>query len=165
MFIILEILPVVNKMMQTDGEYDKLIDLESDTREKLTRAKEFNDINVLRSGNLSMYRNQIVFGKVPSEKDKDFRGIVDENPESQNAFVKQDYKKRNKNETDEDNYEIYSYARKRCTQYIKIRIDRIFQGVLPDDGEEDFIAQDVSKSHSIGDQDQTHDPSNEAEKI
>lgn len=165
MFIILEILPVVNKMMQTDGEYDKLIDLESDTREKLTRAKEFNDINVLRSGNLSMYRNQIVFGKVPSEKDKDFRGIVDENPESQNAFVKQDYKKRNKNETDEDNYEIYSYARKRCTQYIKIRIDRIFQGVLPDDGEEDFIAQDVSKSHSIGGQYQTHDPSNEAEKI
>ena len=74
-------------------------------------------------------------------------------------------KRGNKNETDEDNYEIYSYARKRCTQYIKIRIDRIFQGVLPDDGEEDFIAQDVSKSHSIGGQYQTHDPSNEAEKI
>ena len=63
------------------------------------------------------------------------------------------------------NYEIYSYARKRCTQYIKIRIDRIFQGVLPDDAEEDFIAQDVSKSHSRENRDQTHDPSNEAEKI
>ena len=165
MFIILEVLPVFNKMMQENGRYDKLIDLESNTMDKLTRAKAFNDINVLRSGNLSMYRNQIIFGKVPGDIDKDFNGIVDEDPESQNAFVKQDYKKRNKNETDEDNYEIYSYARKRCTQYIKIRIDRIFHGVLPDDGEEDFIAQDVSKSHSIGNRDQTHDPSNEAEKI
>ena len=88
MFIILEILPVVNKMMQTDGEYDKLIDLESDTREKLTRAKEFNDINVLRSGNLSMYRNQIVYGKVPSGKESEVRGIVDEPSESENAFAK-----------------------------------------------------------------------------
>ena len=165
MFIILEVLPVFNKMMQENGRYDKLIDLESNTMDKLTRAKAFNDINVLRSGNLSMYRNQIIFGKVPGDIDKDFNGIVDEDPESQNAFVKQDYKKRNKNETDEDNYEIYSYARKRCTQYIKIRIDRIFHRVLPDDGEEDFIAQDVSKSHSIGNRDQTHDPSNEAEKI
>lgn len=165
MFIILEVLPVFNKMMQENGRYDKLIDLESNTMDKLTRAKAFNDINVLRSGNLSMYRNQIIFGKVPSDIDKDFNGIVDEDPESQNAFEKQDYKKRNKNETDEDNYKIYSYARKRCTQYIKIRIDRIFQGVLPDDAEEDFIAQDVSKSHSRENRDQTHDPSNEAEKI
>lgn len=163
MFIILEVLPVFNKMMQENGRYDKLIDLESNTMDKLTRAKAFNDINVLRSGNLSMYRNQIIFGKVPSDIDKDFNGIVDEDPESQNAFVKQDYKKRNKNETDEDNYEIYSYARKRCTQYIKIRIDRIFQGVLH--GEEDFIAQDVSKSNSIGGQDKTQDPSNDAVKI
>lgn len=165
MFIILEILPVVNKMMQTDGEYDKLIDLESDTREKLTRAKEFNDINVLRSGNLSMYRNQIVFGKIPGGKDGNFKGIIDEPSESQNAFAKNDYKKRNRNETDDDNYEIYSHARKVCTRYIKGQIDKIFVGVLPEDHEEDFVAQDVSKSHLGDNPSQPIDPSNDAVKI
>lgn len=165
MFIILEILPVVNKMMQEDGKYDKLIDLESDTMDKLARAKAFNDINVLRSGNLSMYRNQIIFGKVPLGKDKDFRGIVDEDPESQNAFIKKDYKKRNKNETDDDNYEIYSHARKICTKYIKSRIDKIFADVLPDDHEDDFIAQDVSKPDSMDNPSQPIDPSNDAVKI
>lgn len=165
MFIILEILPVVNKMMQTDGEYDKLIDLESDTREKLTRAKEFNDINVLRSGNLSMYRNQIVYGKVPSGKESEFRGIVDEPSESENAFAKNDYKKRNRNETDDDNYEIYSYARKVCTQYVKGQIDKIFVGVLPDEHEDDFVAHDASKSHSGNTPSEPIDPSKDAVKI
>ena len=165
MFIILEVLPVFNKMMQEDGKYDKLIDLESDTMDKLARAKAFNDINVLRSGNLSMYRNQIIFGKVPLGKDKDFRGIVDEDPESQNAFIKKDYKKRNKNETDDDNYEIYSHARKICTKYIKSRIDKIFADVLPDDHEDDFIAQDVSKPDSMDNPSQPIDPSNDAVKI
>ena len=165
MFIVLEVLPVFNKMMQEDGKYDKLIDLESDTMDKLARAKAFNDINVLRSGNLSMYRNQIIFGKVPLGKDKDFRGIVDEDPESQNAFIKKDYKKRNKNETDDDNYEIYSHARKICTKYIKSRIDKIFADVLPDDHEDDFIAQDVSKPDSMDNPSQPIDPSNDAVKI
>ena len=165
MFIILEVLPVINKMMQTDGEYDKLIDLESDTREKLTRAKEFNNINVLRSGNLSMYRNQIVYGKIPNENDKDFKGISDEPSESENAFAKNDYKKRNRNETDDDNYEIYSHARKVCTRYIKGQIDKIFVGVLPEDHEEDFVAKDVSKSHLGDNPSQPIDPSNDAVKI
>ena len=165
MFIILEVLPVINKMMQTDGEYDKLIDLESDTREKLTRAKEFNNINVLRSGNLSMYRNQIVYGKIPNENDKDFKGISDEPSESENAFAKNDYKKRNRNETDDDNYEIYSHARKVCTRYIKGQIDKIFVGVLPEDHEEDFVAKDVSKSHLGDNPSQSIDPSNDAVKI
>ena len=97
--------------------------------------------------------------------DKDFKGISDEPSESENAFAKNDYKKRNRNETDDDNYEIYSHARKVCTRYIKGQIDKIFVGVLPEDHEEDFVAKDVSKSHLGDNPSQPIDPSNDAVKI
>lgn len=146
MFIILEILPVVNKMMQTDGEYDKLIDLESDTREKLTRTKAFNNINVLRSGNLSMYRNQIIYGKVPN---KDTDGLVDEPDESSQAFMKTDFKKQNKNETDQDNFDIYRHARNIAKKYIMTRIDNLFEGTIAHDVDADFAKVEPKSSDDV----------------
>lgn len=146
MFIILEVLPVVNKMMQTDGEYDKLIDLESDTREKLTRTKAFNNINVLRSGNLSMYRNQIIYGKVPN---KDTDGLVDEPDESSQAFMKTDFKKQNKNETEQDNFDIYRHARNIAKKYIMTRIDKLFEGTIAHDVDVDFAKVEPMSSDDV----------------
>ena len=165
MFIVLEVLPVLNKMMQTDGKYDKLINLESDTMDLLARAKAFNSINVLRSGNLAMYRNQIIFGKVPGGKDKDFKGIIDEDSESKTPFAKTDYKKDSRNETDADNYEIYRYAREVCTKYVKGRIDKLFAGCLPQSDRDDFKTQDVSSIEPDKGQMTSSDPSNDAIKI
>ena len=114
-FIILEVLPVFSKMMQQDGKYDKLVDLESDTMDKLTRIKEFNNINVLRSGHLSIYRAQILG-----------HSIIDEENEGNNAFFKQDRKKQNKDETDADNQDIYRKARSEVKKYIMTRIEGVF---------------------------------------
>jgi len=115
MFIILEVLPVVNKMMQEDGQYDKWLDLESDTMDKLARIKEFNNLNVLRSGNLSIYRRQIMG-----------RDIEDEPNEGNNAFYKTDRKRENKDNTEQDNQEIYDVARRECKNYVINKIHKIF---------------------------------------
>lgn len=165
MFIILEILPVVNKMMQTDGEYDKLIDLESDTRAKLTRAKSYNNIIVTLCGNLSPFTNQIIFGQAPNEKDESFKGLIFENTEAKTPFAKTDYKKDSRNETDADNYEIYKYAREVCTKYVKGRIDKLFAGSLPQSDKDDFKTQDVSIIEPDKGKMTSSDPSNDAIKI
>lgn len=163
MFIILEILPVVNKMMQTDGEYDKLIDLESDTREKLTRIKEFNNINVLRSGNLSIYRNQILYGQIPSKVNQ---GLVDESNEGNKDFAKSDFKKDNKKETDNDNHEIYKHAREVCKKYIITKIDKLFEGTYSGDLDDDFYKSKPFNNDNVASSTDTEkDPSNEAINI
>ena len=143
MFIILEILPVVNKMMQTDGEYDRLIDLESDTRKKLTRIKEFNNILVLIGGNLSPFTNQTLYGKLPDDKNP---GLVFEDHEGNKAFAKSDFRKENKNETDSDNHDIYKHAREVCKKYVMTKIDKLFEGTYSKDIDEDFSSSQPQTS-------------------
>ena len=163
MFIILEILPVVNKMMQTDGEYDKLIDLESDTREKLTRVKEFNNILVTIGGNLSPFTNQILYGKIPDSHNP---GLVFEDHEGNKAYAKSDFRKENKNETDSDNHDIYKHAREVCKKYVMAKIDKLFEGTYTKDIDNDFSSSKplTSGSQSISSSIDS-DPSNDAIKI
>ena len=163
MFIILEILPVVNKMMQTDGEYDKLIDLESDTREKLTRVKEFNNILVTIGGNLSPFTNQILYGKIPDSHNP---GLVFEDHEGNKAYAKSDFRKENKNETDSDNHDIYKHAREVCKKYVMAKIDKLFEGTYSKDIDNDFSSSKplTSGSQSISSSIDS-DPSNDAIKI
>ena len=59
-FMIIEITPVLAKMMADDGKYEEYIILESKTMDKLRRVRECNDINVTRSGPLSMYSGWIL---------------------------------------------------------------------------------------------------------
>lgn len=149
-FIILEILPVISKMMQTDGKYDKLVDLESDTMDKLTRIKEFNNINVLRSGHLSIYRVQILG-----------HSIIDEENEGNNAFFKQDRKKINKDETEADNQEIYRKARTEAKEYIMAKIEKLFQGTYSHKN-----SQTVADGNSSNNKQDNHlDASDDAETI
>ena len=163
MFIILEILPVVNKMMQTDGEYDRLIDLESDTRKKLTRIKEFNNILVLIGGNLSPFTNQTLYGKLPDDKNP---GLVFEDHEGNKAFAKSDFRKENKNETDSDNHDIYKHAREVCKKYVMTKIDKLFEGTYSKDIDEDFSS---SRPQTSGPQPMSSsidsDPSDDVIKI
>jgi len=142
MFIILEVLPVVNKMMQEDGQYDKWLDLESDTMDKLARIKEFNNLNVLRSGNLSIYRCQIMG-----------RDIEDEPNEGNNAFYKTDRKRENKDNTEQDNQEIYDVARRECKNYVINKIHKIFATNTSTQNE----VSDANESESIDNKDQSAD--------
>lgn len=151
-FIILEVLPVFSKMMQQDGKYDKLVDLESDTMDKLSRIKEFNNINVLRSGHLSIYRAQILG-----------HSIIDEENEGNNAFFKQDRKKQNKDETDADNQDIYRKARSEVKKYILTKIEGIFNdNPRPQNGQVNNVEK---TSLPIDNSFKPQDASDEAETI
>lgn len=145
MFIVLEVLPVFNKMMQQDGQYDKLIDLESDTTDKLTRIKEFNNINVVRSGHLAMYSDAIIGREISKDENVNLEGT--------NPFYKRDRKKENKEHTEEDNQEIYNEARLAVKNAVIAEIHRIFNVTVP------VNATPASSSDS------SNDPSKEAVDI
>lgn len=120
MFIILEILPVVNKMMQTDGEYDKLIDLESDTMEKLARAKEANNMNLLRGGKLSRYKRYILGARIREFEDDQ------QDMEDSDGFIKKEPLREDKNLTDDNNQDIFNEAQALAKAYVISEMRRIF---------------------------------------
>lgn len=123
MFIILEILPVMNKMMQESGRYDELIDLESDAMEKLARTKDANNINILRSGRLSRYKSYIIGKKV-----KEFE---DDNLEDNIGFTKKEPLREDKNTTDNNNQEIFNEAQALAKAYAISEMRKIFGDIPP----------------------------------
>ncbi len=135
LFIIIEVLPVFNKMMQEAGWYDKWIDLENKSMEQLARVKEFNHINVLRTGNLSRYRTQILG-----------YDIVDEDEESDKVFMKSTPLKDKKDLTDEINTEIYTHAIKQHKDYIIGRIDNLYHSIPQNTGNKYVKEPETDKS-------------------
>lgn len=126
-FMIIEITPVLAKMMADDGKYEEYIILESKTMDKLRRVRECNDINVLRGGYLSMYSGWILGmdGKRSVLDMEDDKTVQEGNT---SLLVKEDGTKKKKLLTDADNLRIYEHALKRCTDYVISQIDEIFDG-------------------------------------
>lgn len=126
-FMIIEITPVLAKMMADDGKYEEYIILESKTMDKLRRVRECNDINVLRGGYLSMYSGWILGmdGKQSVLDMEDDKSVQEGNT---SLLVKEDGTKKKKLLTDADNLRIYEHALKRCTDYVISQIDEIFDG-------------------------------------
>lgn len=126
-FMIIEITPVLAKMMADDGKYEEYIILESKTMDKLRRVRECNDINVLRGGYLSMYSGWILGmdGKRSVLDMEDDKSVQEGNT---SLLVKEDGTKKKKLLTDADNLRIYEHALKRCTDYVISQIDEIFDG-------------------------------------
>ena len=126
-FMIIEITPVLAKMMADDGKYEEYIFLESKTMDKLRRVRECNDINVLRGGYLSMYSGWILGmdGKRSVLDMEDDKSVQEGNT---SLLVKEDGTKKKKLLTDADNLRIYEHALKRCTDYVISQIDEIFDG-------------------------------------
>lgn len=126
-FMIIEITPVLAKMMADDGKYEEYLILESKTMDKLRRVRECNDINVLRGGYLSMYSGWILgMDRRGSVLDMEDDKSVQEGNTS--LLVKEDGTKKKKLLTDADNLRIYEHALKRCTDYVISQIDEIFDG-------------------------------------
>jgi hypothetical protein len=126
-FMIIEITPVLAKMMADDGKYEEYIILESKTMDKLRRVRECNDINVLRGGYLSMYSGWILGmdGKRSVLDMEDDKSVQEGNT---SLLVKEDGTKKKKLLADAANLKIYEYAVKRCTDYVISQIDEIFDG-------------------------------------
>lgn len=150
LFIILEILPVINKMMQESGRYDELIDLESDTMEKLARTKDANNINILRSGRLSRYKSYILGRKV-----KEFE---DDNLEDNIGFTKKEPLREDKNTTDNNNQEIFNEAQALAKAYAISEMRRIFGDIPP------IYSQPVTQAPT-NDANVDKDPSSQAKTI
>lgn len=126
-FMIIEITPVLAKMMADDGKYEEYIILESKTMDKLRRVRECNDINVLRGGYLSMYSGWILGmdGKRSVLDMEDDKSVQEGNT---SLLVKEDGTKKKKLLADAANLKIYEHAVKRCTDYVISQIDEIFDG-------------------------------------
>lgn len=126
-FMIIEITPVLAKMMADDGKYEEYIILESKTMDKLRRVRECNDINVTRSGPLSMYSGWIL-GMDGKRSVLDMEDDISVQEGNTSMFVNEDGTKKKKLLTDADNLRIYEHALKRCTDYVISQIDEIFDG-------------------------------------
>lgn len=126
-FMIIEITPVLAKMMADDGKYEEYIILESKTMDKLRRVRECNDINVTRSGPLSMYSGWIL-GMTGKRGVLDMEDDMSVQEGNTSMFVNEDGTKKKKLLTDADNLRIYEHALKRCTNYVISQIDEIFDG-------------------------------------
>lgn len=164
-FMIIEITPVLAKMMADDGKYEEYIILESKTMDKLRRVRECNDINVMRGGFLSMYSGWILgLGKKESVLDMEDPKSVQEGNAS--LLVKEDGTKKKKLLTDADNLKIYEHALKRCTEYIMSQIDAIFDvptsAVPGSTAESEPVTEQANEG--AGEQNST-DPSDEAISI
>lgn len=164
-FMIIEITPVLAKMMADDGKYEEYIILESKTMDKLRRVRECNDINVMRGGFLSMYSGWILgLGKKESVLDMEDPESVQEGNAS--LLVKEDGTKKKKLLTDADNLKIYEHALKRCTEYIMSQIDAIFDvptsAVPGSTAESEPVTEQANEG--AGEQNST-DPSDEAISI
>lgn len=126
-FMIIEITPVLAKMMADDGKYEEYLILESKTMDKLRRVRECNDINVLRGGYLSMYSGWILGmdGRGSVLDMEDDKSVQEGNT---SLLVKEDGTKKKKLLADAANLRIYEHALKRCTDYVISQIDEIFDG-------------------------------------
>lgn len=139
LFIILEIMPVFAKMMQEAGWYDKWINLEDQTMEQLARVKEYNHINVLKTGNLSIYLKQILG-----------HDIIDEDNEGNRAFVKTNTTKQKKDETEAANLEIYGRAIQRHKDFVLSCVDKIYGDVTINKTKHN-VSSDDSKDNDASD--------------
>lgn len=122
-FMLIELTPVLAKMMAEDGKYEEYIIQESRTMDKLRRVRECNDINVVIGGPLE---KQIGFIFENDRYNVNNR-VEEKSVQMENTSVKEEnVTKQKKYLTDADNLRIYKHALERCTGYVISQIDEIF---------------------------------------
>lgn len=109
-FMIIEIIPVLAKMMADNGRYEKYLILEANTMDKLFSYEDEKQ------------------GALKHEDSKS---------ETYGAeMVKEDLNKKKKSITEADNMRIYEHAVNRCTEYVISQIDEIFD--IPKKNTDDY---------------------------
>ncbi len=122
LFIALEIMPVLNKMMMSSGKYDDWLDQESDLTSRKIRCEEYNLYNVVRSGKLGSYANEIM-GNFSIEKYKD--NIVktgSDTIESTIDLEKHNFIKENKLRIEKENQETFMLITSEISRYLQHKV-------------------------------------------
>lgn len=119
LFIALEIMPVLNKMMMSSGKYDDWLDLESDLTSRKIRCEEYNLYNVVRSGKLGSYANEIM-GNFSIEKYKDdVARTGSDTIESTIDLEKHNFIKENKLRLEKENQETFMLITAEVSRYLQ----------------------------------------------
>lgn len=119
LFIALEIMPVLNKMMMSSGKYDDWLDQESDLTSRKIRCEEYNLYNVVRSGKLGSYANEIM-GNFSIEKYKDdVARTGSDTIESTIDLEKHNFIKENKLRIEKENQETFMLIAAEVSRYLQ----------------------------------------------
>lgn len=122
LFIALEIMPVLNKMMMSSGKYDDWLDLESDLTSRKIRCEEYNLYNVVRSGKLGSYANEIM-GNFSIEKYKDdVARTGSDTIESTIDLEKHNFIKENKLRIEKENQETFMLITAEVSRYLQHKV-------------------------------------------
>lgn len=122
LFIALEIMPVLNKMMMSSGKYDDWLDQESDLTSRKIRCEEYNLYNVVRSGKLGSYANEIM-GNFSIEKYKDdVARTGSDTIESTIDLEKHNFIKENKLRIEKENQEAFMLITAEVSRYLQHKV-------------------------------------------
>lgn len=122
LFIALEIMPVLNKMMMSSGKYDDWLDQESDLTSRKIRCEEYNLYNVVRSGKLGSYANEIM-GNFSIEKYKDdVARTGSDTIESTIDLEKHNFIKENKLRIEKENQETFMLITAEVSRYLQHKV-------------------------------------------
>jgi hypothetical protein len=128
LFICLEVLPVLNKMMMSSGKYDDWLDQESDLVSRKIRCEEYNLFNVVRSGKLGSYANEIM-GSFSIEKHmEDIVGTNIDIIESTIDLEKHNFAKENKLRIEKENQETVLLITSEVSKYLQNKILNMLRG-------------------------------------
>lgn len=136
-FVILEIVPVLSKMMAENGEYEKFLEAESDAVAWKLQIKKFNLQNLIRSGKLHRYERQIlsVNDDRHGRKERKKRDSGLDNDETMNEgdliFQKHDYLFENKRRVEEANHNVIERAVSLVEDYTIELMTGIFHDIYP----------------------------------
>lgn len=137
LFIALEIMPVLNKMMMSSGKYDDWLDQESDLTSRKIRCEEYNLYNVVRSGKLGSYANEIM-GNFSIEKYKDdVARTGSDTIESTIDLEKHNFIKENKLRIEKENQETFMLITAEVSRYLQHKV----LSILGDDTKNPQIKQ------------------------
>lgn len=136
-FIVLELIPVLSKMMAENGEYEKFLEAESDAVAWKLQIKKFNLQNLIRSGKLHRYERQIlsVNDDRHGRKERKKRDSGLDNDETMNEgdliFQKHDYLFENKRRVEEANHNVIERAVSLVEDYTIELMTGIFHDIHP----------------------------------
>lgn len=137
LFIALEIMPVLNKMMMSSGKYDDWLDQESDLTSRKIRCEEYNLYNVVRSGKLGSYANEIM-GNFSIEKYKDdVARTGSDTIESTIDLEKHNFIKENKLRIEKENQETFMLITAEVSRYLQHKV----LGILGDESKKPKMNQ------------------------
>lgn len=136
-FIILELMPVLSKMMAENGEYEKFLEAESDAVAWKLQIKKYNLQNLIHSGKLQRYERLIlsVNDDKSGGKDRKRRDANEDHSEPVNEgeliFQKRDFLFENKRRVEEANHNVIEEAVRLVEDYTISLMREIFSDIHP----------------------------------